>query len=198
MSNNKERQDQISRSSGARGRIAQVLAQARASLKEPSRPITPLHFDQTNSLTINYSSKTPASLGKQKINKVKKPNTSEYSYDILQIDHASDQSDYAYPSKNFFDLQRQEEMLQENKTDITDFPIKNKASYLNGALDSLRSLEADLLSDDATCTSQLMNKLNNHVQEPIDNLTREIKIDQSYLFHGNFHFRFLYTIMINV
>lgn len=39
-----------SRSSGARGRIASVLAQARASLKEPSRPYTPNSLDQRTAL----------------------------------------------------------------------------------------------------------------------------------------------------
>lgn len=41
----------FSRSSGARGRIAQVLAQARASLQEPSRPVTPLTLDQKTYLS---------------------------------------------------------------------------------------------------------------------------------------------------
>ena len=40
----------FSRSSGARGRIQQVLAQARASLKEPSRPYTPSSLDERTTL----------------------------------------------------------------------------------------------------------------------------------------------------
>lgn len=47
MSNNPN----LSRSSGARGRIAQVLAHARASLQEPSRPVTPLTLDQKTYLS---------------------------------------------------------------------------------------------------------------------------------------------------
>lgn len=42
----------ISRSSSAKGRIAQVLAHARASLQEPSRPVTPLALDQRTSLNF--------------------------------------------------------------------------------------------------------------------------------------------------
>ena len=37
-------------SSRARGRIAEVLADARASLMEPSRPFTPASLDQRTSL----------------------------------------------------------------------------------------------------------------------------------------------------
>ena len=40
--------------SRARGRIAEVLAEARASLKEPSRPFTPASLDQRTSLS-NFS-----------------------------------------------------------------------------------------------------------------------------------------------
>ncbi|RYH31602.1 hypothetical protein EON65_02375 [archaeon] len=46
----------ISRSSSAKGRIAQVLAHARASLQEPSRPVTPLTLDQRTSLNFTPSS----------------------------------------------------------------------------------------------------------------------------------------------
>lgn len=42
--------------SRARGRIAEVLAQARASLKEPSRPFTPASLDQRTSLSTNIKS----------------------------------------------------------------------------------------------------------------------------------------------
>eukprot|EP01041_Mallomonas_annulata_P000468 gene468-876_t len=54
-----------SRSSGAKGRIAQVLAQARASLKEPSRPYTPASLDARTEIgmgppsSIDYSVSTP-------------------------------------------------------------------------------------------------------------------------------------------
>lgn len=37
---------------GVKGRIAQVLAQARATLKEPSRPVTPASLDARTSLDI--------------------------------------------------------------------------------------------------------------------------------------------------
>lgn len=47
--------NEFSRSAGAKGRIAQVLAQARASLKEPSRPITPAGFDSRMSLDSQVS-----------------------------------------------------------------------------------------------------------------------------------------------
>eukprot|EP01031_Cornospumella_fuschlensis_P032470 gene32471-39259_t len=46
----------ISRSSSAKGRIAQVLAHARASLQEPSRPVTPAALDQRTSLNFTPSS----------------------------------------------------------------------------------------------------------------------------------------------
>lgn len=41
--------------SRARGRIAGVLAEARASLKEPSRPFTPAGLDHRTSLNNNNS-----------------------------------------------------------------------------------------------------------------------------------------------
>lgn len=43
------------RTVGAKGRIAQVLAQARATLKEPSRPITPASLDARTSLDLNFT-----------------------------------------------------------------------------------------------------------------------------------------------
>lgn len=48
---------------GARGRIAQVLAQARASLKEPSRPYTPASLDARTTLDhyVGHSSNTSSS-----------------------------------------------------------------------------------------------------------------------------------------
>ena len=49
-------QGSISSNSGARGRIAQVLASARASLKEPSRPFTPQSLDQRTALDMGLSS----------------------------------------------------------------------------------------------------------------------------------------------
>ena len=46
----------FSQSASAKGRISQVIAQARASLKEPSRPITPASFDNRSSLDSAVSS----------------------------------------------------------------------------------------------------------------------------------------------
>lgn len=43
----------FSKSTSARGRIAQVLAQARASLNEPTRPTTPAMLDQRTSIPIS-------------------------------------------------------------------------------------------------------------------------------------------------
>lgn len=62
----------FSRSSGARGRIAQVLAQARASLQEPSRPVTPLTLDQKTYLSAQLgimSQSADASDGSSSIHK---------------------------------------------------------------------------------------------------------------------------------
>lgn len=43
----------FSKSNSARGRIAQVLAQARASLNEPTRPVTPQMLDQRTSVPFS-------------------------------------------------------------------------------------------------------------------------------------------------
>lgn len=50
---------------GARGRIAQVLAQARASLQEPTRPVTPASLDARTALS---SSNFPLSKNSKKPN----------------------------------------------------------------------------------------------------------------------------------
>ena len=47
---NRSKDSGSSSSSGARGRIATVLAQARASLKDPTRPYTPQSLDQRTSI----------------------------------------------------------------------------------------------------------------------------------------------------
>ena len=55
----------------SRGRIAQVLAQARASLKEPSRPFTPASLDARTSLTTGNDS----NMKNESINNVKSVNS---------------------------------------------------------------------------------------------------------------------------
>ena len=53
---------------GAKGRIAQVLASARASLKEPSRPVTPAGLDSKVSVLNLLSIPCPISVSQAQRN----------------------------------------------------------------------------------------------------------------------------------
>lgn len=57
----------MSRTSATRGRIAQVLASARASLQEPSRPVTPLTLDQRTALSFSTTSIPSEGIARQKL-----------------------------------------------------------------------------------------------------------------------------------
>jgi hypothetical protein len=73
--------NRVSRSNGARGRIAQVIADARASLDEPTRPFTPqLLDDKINSTIRGLSTMPPASNSRGP--KISKKSTPSTSYDF--------------------------------------------------------------------------------------------------------------------
>lgn len=63
----------FSKSSSARGRIAQVLAQARASLNEPTRPVTPQLLDQRTSMPYVLEALPHQKLSKPKRRSSEKP-----------------------------------------------------------------------------------------------------------------------------
>ena len=76
--------EEFRRSTGsyrARGRIAEVLAQARASLTEPSRPFTPMSLE---SRVVAIPSSLPlASLGAPSLGKKTPKNVVSEVYDLL-------------------------------------------------------------------------------------------------------------------
>lgn len=170
----------------SRGRIAQVLAQARASLKEPSRPYTPTSLDDKtalsqyensiNSYNVSSSNRINSLLTNNILSKNKSLKRS--SNNLLETNKDIDGSINSLSSKSNKGQQQQQQSV---KDENSSFKI-----LINEINDIINTLEYETIAFTGEEINEKirMEGLLSNLTHPIDKLSKIIKTELKFSSDG--------------
>lgn len=160
----------------SKGRIAQVLADARASLDQPSRPFTPMSLDKRSTLDDNFSFSSTASL-KDELKSYHKYNLSgSYASGNKQRDYG-EKAAQVKPTRTERKKSQQHQSEIVHATEVVNLELQNLKLLLADMTDILALLEAEISTTQSGAESERTADLLDTLLPHVNKLSRLVKLD---------------------